>query len=468
MEAWCQARGSALILRICAIDGVRDHSHHSLQIRASRRRGLRRGAADAPESSDARRPQPPDHASIREVRDFDYTGSLREQRGLLLAAFRHRSLVIRIKRVVRTDSPACPAESLELTHPGSAADSGLGARRTSSTFCSRRRSWRSAARRCSGRANICAANAPLGEALEELNDAIHAEFKYKSGSTENSTPLATIWKNEDRRLPGLRAHRSEHPAHGGPARALRLRLHRDRSAAPARMARSRRMIGAVATHAWIEVLVPGMVWVALDPTNRQWVNERYVAVQFRPRLSRCHAAARHLQRQRRADDESARDHETARSNGSSSSVKNPAYENPHPLPDAICLRGSRSPFRAISSGCFPKRNAHLRVRSLEFQTNLDAAVNYRRDLFDNEIASCFYPENPRCCSASLRHRTRGGGAQCLRLSARCARARFAVRLPAARSARCSAPYLADPAADRAARSGNRRRSRSRRSSCWSS
>jgi len=40
------------------------------------------------------------------------------------------------------------------------------------------------------------------------------------------------------------------------------------------------LIGAVATHAWVEVLVPGMAWVALDPTNRQWVNERYVAVSY--------------------------------------------------------------------------------------------------------------------------------------------------------------------------------------------
>ena len=40
------------------------------------------------------------------------------------------------------------------------------------------------------------------------------------------------------------------------------------------------MVGAVATHAWIEVLVPGMTWLALDPTNRQLCNERYVAVSF--------------------------------------------------------------------------------------------------------------------------------------------------------------------------------------------
>ncbi len=39
-------------------------------------------------------------------------------------------------------------------------------------------------------------------------------------------------------------------------------------------------MGAYATHAWVEVLVPGMRWVALDPTNRQWCNDRYVAVSY--------------------------------------------------------------------------------------------------------------------------------------------------------------------------------------------
>ncbi len=39
---------------------------------------------------------------------------------------------------------------------------------------------------------------------------------------------------------------------------------------------------------------------------------------------------------------------------------------------------------------FPKADRYLTVRALNFQTNADATVNYRRDLFDNEIASCFY------------------------------------------------------------------------------
>ncbi len=50
---------------------------------------------------------------------------------------------------------------------------------------------------------------------------------------------------------------------------------------------------------------------------------------------------------------------------------------------------------------FPKAERHLRVLSSTFQTNADAVVNYRRDLFDNEIASCFYPEKSALLQASF-------------------------------------------------------------------
>jgi transglutaminase-like putative cysteine protease len=36
----------------------------------------------------------------------------------------------------------------------------------------------------------------------------------------------------------------------------------------------------VATHAWVEVLVPGQTWVALDPTNNCWCGEQHIAVSF--------------------------------------------------------------------------------------------------------------------------------------------------------------------------------------------
>ena len=30
--------------------------------------------------------------------------------------------------------------------------------------------------------------------------------------------------------------------------------------------------------AWVSVFAPGVGWIDLDPTNRQWINRRYVTV----------------------------------------------------------------------------------------------------------------------------------------------------------------------------------------------
>ena len=50
---------------------------------------------------------------------------------------------------------------------------------------------------------------------------------------------------------------------------------------------------------------------------------------------------------------------------------------------------------------FPRMERHVSVRSASFQTNIGAAVSYRRDLFDNEIASCFYPGKSALLAANL-------------------------------------------------------------------
>ncbi len=50
---------------------------------------------------------------------------------------------------------------------------------------------------------------------------------------------------------------------------------------------------------------------------------------------------------------------------------------------------------------FPKVDPDRAVRRLEFKTNADAVVHFRRDLFDNEIASCFYPERSAHLEVSL-------------------------------------------------------------------
>lgn len=119
---------------------------------------------------------------------------------------------------------------------------------------------------------------PLGEGLQRLNEAIHDGFDYKKGATNNSTSLSAIWKEkkgvcQDFAHLGLSILRTA----GLPARYVCGYIETDppkpRTGAP-----DKALTGSVATHAWIEVLVPGMKWVAIDPTNRQWCNERYVAV----------------------------------------------------------------------------------------------------------------------------------------------------------------------------------------------
>jgi transglutaminase-like putative cysteine protease len=117
---------------------------------------------------------------------------------------------------------------------------------------------------------------PLGEGLQRLNEAIYESFDYKKGSTDNSTALSAIWKErkgvcQDFAHVGLSILRTA----GLPARYVCGYIETDPPKAG-----EKALTGAVATHAWIEVLVPGMTWVALDPTNRQWCNERYVAVSF--------------------------------------------------------------------------------------------------------------------------------------------------------------------------------------------
>jgi transglutaminase-like putative cysteine protease len=123
-------------------------------------------------------------------------------------------------------------------------------------------------------------DARLGEALPRLNEAVHESFDYTKGATHMDTTLSSIWKHrkgvcQDFAHVALSIFRTA----GLPARYVCGYIETDPpktadgNAAPP-------LVGAVATHAWVEVLVPGLVWVALDPTNRQWCNERYVTVSY--------------------------------------------------------------------------------------------------------------------------------------------------------------------------------------------
>ncbi len=213
-----------------------------------------------------------------EVPTSGYTDHFGNHVNFFALPFRHKQLYVSNQAVVRTHPVPLPASSLDL--PVQEARQILGSVMTvifeylqmTPAVQPTRESVQWAKKYLPG-------SAPLGESLQRLNEAIHSEFKYKSGATENSTPLATIWKNkigvcQDFAHVGLGILRTA----GLPARYVCGYIETDPIRAPDGTVR--RMTGAVATHAWIEVLVPGMTWVAIDPTNRQWINERYVAVSF--------------------------------------------------------------------------------------------------------------------------------------------------------------------------------------------
>ncbi len=119
-------------------------------------------------------------------------------------------------------------------------------------------------------------DASLGEALEALNSTIYDKFEYRTGSTDNSTPLDTVWKQkagvcQDFSHVMLSILRTA----GIPARYVCGYIESDPPKAG-----TPKLVGSFATHAWVEALTPGMHWVALDPTNNQWCGPRHVTMAY--------------------------------------------------------------------------------------------------------------------------------------------------------------------------------------------
>jgi transglutaminase-like putative cysteine protease len=114
---------------------------------------------------------------------------------------------------------------------------------------------------------------PVGEAVTDLMHRIHEEFDYDAAAT---TVTSTVEDILDKRagvcqdfahltLACLRTH-------GLAGRYVSGYLATE--PAPGR----ERVVGADASHAWVAVWLGGDDWLAFDPTNDQWVGDRYVTV----------------------------------------------------------------------------------------------------------------------------------------------------------------------------------------------
>lgn len=118
------------------------------------------------------------------------------------------------------------------------------------------------------------ATAAIGESLLELNHWIHRNFEYRPGVTEVFTPVAEVLKKRSGvcqdfahlMLALLRGYRI-------PARYVSgyIEAHDPEKHEPG-------LVGAAASHAWVEVLLPGGIWWGLDPTNDQPAGERHIVV----------------------------------------------------------------------------------------------------------------------------------------------------------------------------------------------
>ncbi|MGC9451214.1 MAG: transglutaminase family protein [Oceanipulchritudo sp.] len=114
---------------------------------------------------------------------------------------------------------------------------------------------------------------PLRDSILQLNEWIHGHFKYKPGVTNVSTPLSTVIRNRAGVCQDL-AHLmlSILRTNGLPARYVSGYIEpNDPTRGP-----ETELIGAAASHAWVEVCLPDGSWWGLDPTNNQCAGERHV------------------------------------------------------------------------------------------------------------------------------------------------------------------------------------------------
>lgn len=205
----------------------------------------------------------------------DYFGN---EVSFLSLPYRHTRLTIRSESVVNTIPCVPPDQSLDLTIQESrqiltgTLPFVFDYLQPTDMVKIGRESVQWARRYLSGRTT-------LREGLESLNNAIHENFQYRKGATNFSTDVSSVWRDrigvcQDFAHVMLSVLR---PA-GLPSRYVCGYI----ETAPPRgeNGEKKKLIGSVATHAWVEVLVPGQHWIALDPTNNRWCGEQHISVSF--------------------------------------------------------------------------------------------------------------------------------------------------------------------------------------------
>lgn len=116
---------------------------------------------------------------------------------------------------------------------------------------------------------------PLIEVLRDLTSRIYSDFTYRSGSTTVSTQVAEVLAAREGVCQDFaRLAIACLRANGLAASYVSGYLATDPPPG------KERMIGVDATHAWASVWTPQNLWLGMDPTNDQMVDERYIVAGF--------------------------------------------------------------------------------------------------------------------------------------------------------------------------------------------
>ena len=205
----------------------------------------------------------------------DYFGN---EVAFLSLPFRHSRLTIRSEALVKTESEALPEDSLELTTQ-EARQILTGSLPLVFDYLQPTDMVKIGREAVQWAKRYLAGQVVLRKGLENLNRAIYENFQYRKGATNFSTDVSTIWRDrigvcQDFAHIMLSVLRTA----GLPSRYVCGYI----ETAPPRgdNGEGKRLVGSVATHAWVEVLLPGQRWVALDPTNNRWCGEQHIAVSF--------------------------------------------------------------------------------------------------------------------------------------------------------------------------------------------
>lgn len=188
----------------------------------------------------------------------------------------HRELAIESRCEVAVRVPAYDAEALDLawerarplldqTRPGAWRATDFAVASTGVEQTAEARAY-AAASLLPGR--------PIGEAVTDLMHRIHADFRYDAAVTTVTSTVEETFRQRAGVCQDF-AHLTIAclRAHGLAVRYVSGYLATE--PAPGQ----ERVVGADASHAWAAVWLPGSgQWLAIDPTNDQWVGDRYVTV----------------------------------------------------------------------------------------------------------------------------------------------------------------------------------------------